>query len=121
MLEWHTKLVQKISRRNLNFIILGKILAVFALGGLFSRHLIAYGLYLLLGSFILLFSFFSTFGLNWYHKEKVTMATFFTGFLGLFIFSLFVGMQASSVPFREYILIFGIILTLPGLYEVIFK
>lgn len=116
--NWYMGLVKKISRRNIELVMYGKIIMLAAAGSFFARHLTNFSIYFFVAIFILMMGFVLPTTLSYFKGGKRHFWTYFFGVLGLYIFALFFGTQIP-IPFRGYIFIIGIAMTLPGLFDLI--
>ena len=116
---WHEKLVRKVTERNLNLVITGKLLITFSLGTIFSITLVRYGYFILVAATFILMQYLITNFMQWFRGGKVSYGFHVFGFLGLFLLVLFLGIQSPQVPFKIYILIIGLILTIPAYVNIL--
>ena len=118
-LDWHEKLVRKISERNINLTILGKALAWFALGSIFSIELVRWGYIILIASVYLIFRHIIKSFMQYLYGYKINYLNQMLGISGLLLLILFLGIQTPQMPFKIYVFIFGVILAIPALFNLI--
>ena len=106
--------MKNLTERQLNMGILGLVLAVLALGSMFSIDLVGYAYYVLIAATIILVNYVSD---SIVHKKVRHL----WGFIGMLLLVLFFGIQTPQAPFKIYILILGVILTIPALFNVVRK
>jgi hypothetical protein len=94
----------------------GKIIMLAAAGSFFARHLTSLSIYFFVAIFLLMIGFILPTTLSYLKGGKRHFWTYFIGMLGLYTFALFFGTQIP-IPFRSYIFVIGIALTLPGLFD----
>ena len=130
LIMWQKQMVKKISPRNLIFAILGKALITFTLGLFLASPLAARAnlanigkMALFLGIAVLLNSMTGIF-LAWHTQKEQKYIDFSLGFFGLFLILFYCGLQFPDVlgkPALWTLLGFGIVLLLPGLWEMVRK
>ncbi len=113
------KIAERVSDRNLAWALIGKFLFFFALGSIYSITLIKYGYYLLVGTVFLLINYLINDFQYWLKKRKSGWLNRGMGFLGLILLALIFGMHSSQLPFKYYILSFGVIMVLPAIYNLV--
>lgn len=121
MLDWHENLVRKISKRNLDLAILGKFLAILSLGSIFSIDLVRYGLFILIIGVLITIGYLNRNFISWHQNKEITYKRHVYGFIGAGLLMLFLGIQLTFLPFKIYVLIIGIIITIPALIDIIKK
>ncbi|MAF36826.1 hypothetical protein CL622_06945 [archaeon] len=120
MSYWKKK-ISKLSPRVFDLDMLGELLILLSLGSIFSRQIVQYTLYLfLLASILLLFYVTSTLK-TYYLKTKTPEYAYLIGGIGLGLQFLLIGAQLPQLFFKYYVLVIGILLTLPAIYALFFK
>ncbi|MBD3312825.1 hypothetical protein GF345_00090 [Candidatus Woesearchaeota archaeon] len=117
--EWQEKLVKKASERNIRLAIIGKLIALIAIGALFSVQLIQYGYYIVTAATLILGIYFVGAFARWRKKKITTYSNNALGWIGMALLALYLGIQSPQIPYSIYILGLGIILTIPSLIEVV--
>lgn len=111
--------IETVSKKNYGWFILGLTLIALSLGSLNSIPLVRSGasfLIFIAATFLSIFYMNTTFT---YHRrgEKIPGRTRTFGLIGSFLLMLFFGVQAPQLPFKEFILLGGLLLVLPALKE----
>jgi uncharacterized membrane protein YjjP (DUF1212 family) len=119
LFKWHEKLLRRMSTRNLAFVVCGQLLVWFVLGSLFADGLLRYDRYFLfLGIALFIYYLIDSF-LDWHAERKTKYSSFFFGFMGGLLLLLFLGMQFPAMKWQLPLLIFGILLLVPGLLDLV--
>ncbi len=108
------KLIKEVSERNLQLAITGKLVVFLSIGSIFSLKLVKYGYFILLISVLLVSSYAGKIWMSGIKGIREEYSKHVFGALGVFLFILFVGIQSPQLPIKVYILIFGILLTVPA-------
>ena len=88
----------------------GIALISISLGSIFSIDLVRYGYFILITVFLVVLHYFNSSLTAHYKNKKMKKAEIFSGFIGVALIGLFFGMQSPQLPFKTYILIFGVVL-----------
>lgn len=113
------KIFSKISSKHLDWAILGIVLILFSIGSMFSIKLVRYGYWIIVISSLTLFSYVNTTILNWHENKKIPNRTILLGFFGVIILIGFLGIQTPQMPFKKILLVIGVLLIIPGIYEAV--
>ncbi|MBR9699100.1 hypothetical protein GOV09_01430 [Candidatus Woesearchaeota archaeon] len=108
------KRLRKLSSTYFSMALLGKLLIIISLGSIFSRFLILYGLFILIFGVIIVVNYLHANLKNWHKKKQTTFSTHMLGYGGMMLLALFLGMQATFLPFKHIIFILGLVLIIPG-------
>jgi len=120
MINWITKM-SRVSPKVFDLGVVGELLIVLSVGAIYSRYIVQYTLYLFLFASIILLFYMSTTLKSHYLKTQIPGYVYIVGFLGLALQFTIVGSQLPQLFFKYYLLIIGIALTLPAMYELFFK
>ncbi len=119
----YAKLVRSVPDDWLRIALLGKMIAVFGLGAVFSRQLISAGFgpfglgYMLIAiAVVVLVSTLNTNFLSWKRNKKVSVWHYYGVYTGLSLLVLFFGMQSPHVPYKEGVVVIGLVMMLPAYY-----
>ena len=116
-------MMEKISERNFGWFVLGLSLAALSAGALYSLKFVRLGVgFIAMIVAIMLSTYYiNTSFLALKRKEILGSATLFLGFIGGLLLLLFFGIQSPQLPLKKYLLIAGIILTIPGFKDILTK
>ena len=115
-MSWYER-ASKISETKLNMAFLGKILVILSLGSMFSRQLIPYGYWILIAATLITINFLSGYIPIFFKKKPMKKRTMLYAYIGGYLLLLFFGMQTTQLPFKPYIILIGVLLTIPALIE----
>lgn len=118
---WHQKLIKKLSTRNLALAIVGKVLAIFALGSMFAIQLDFLAKILLFLGVVLVLSYSISSLLDWHSGKESKYIDHFFGYLGGLLLMLHFGIQFPEILYQTWILALGIVLVLPGTFNLFKK
>jgi|ETN02SMinimDraft_4_1059925.scaffolds.fasta_scaffold187966_2 hypothetical protein len=119
MFEWHEKLAKRVSKTNLELLIFGKAIGIFWLGYIFSLSLLTYSYAILIGAFFLFFFYLSNMFHVYFSKKKVSYLHHIFGGIGLFLLSLYLGINSAHLPLEWYPIGLGIALTIPAIIDLL--
>ena len=119
--EWHKGLVMKISKKSLDLLLLGTFLFVLSLGSIFALELVRWSYWILVAALLLIINYINENIMRVYKGKKISYTSEMLGFAGGFLLVLFFGIQTTQLPFKIYILLAGVVLTLPALRDVLKK
>jgi len=110
-------MVRKKKEKALNYLLPGISIFFLGIGSLFSVDLAGYNLWIfLVGVLVLIFYVNESLIAN-FRKERLSKIKIASGFIGLMLLTLLFGIQATPLPFKEYIVGIGIILVLIGIWK----
>jgi uncharacterized membrane protein YjjP (DUF1212 family) len=118
MLEWHQKLMKKISERHLRYAVVGKLLFVFSSGAIFSRDLVKFSYFILIAATLLCANYVIDAVLYWHKNKKMSYTQHMVAFIGVMLLVLLFGIQTTQLHFQRSLLIAGVLLVLPASYDV---
>ena len=116
-IKWHARIVQKYSHLSIYTFVIGKLLVIFTLGSYLSIKLVKYNYFILLVATLLLTTYLVHNFMSWQIKEEIIYKDHLIGGVGLFLLILFVGIKSPQIIAKKYILILGLVLFLPSIYE----
>ena len=85
------------------------------IGSMFSLDLVRYGYFMIIAFSLLLLYFFNNTLKENIERKQFGKFTLVIGFVGVFLVFLFFGIQSPQIPFKNYLLAFGIIIVVYGL------
>jgi len=118
---WHKRLGMKISKKSLDLLVLGKFLFVLSLGSIFALDLVRWSYWILIAAMLLIINYLNENIMRVYQGKKISYTSDIFGFIGGLLLVLFFGIQTTQLPFKVYILVVAVILTLPALRDLLKK
>lgn len=106
------------SENSLGLAVLGETLIALSLGSIYHVALVKYGLFLLIGAVVILISYLNTSFTAWVKGKELTYKNHMAGFMGGFILVVFLGIQVSSLPYRNILLLIGFSLIIPAAVDI---
>ena len=116
--EWQEKLVRKVKEKNMMLTVLGKAIALLALGAIFSTQLAEYGYLIIVIAAIFSLMYINRNFISWHRKEKINYSRHSLGWTGVALLLVYLGIQTPQMPFKIYFLVIGILLTIPSLVNI---
>lgn len=111
--------MKRIPETNVSLALFGGFIVAFSLGSIFAIQLVRYGYYILIASALVSAGYVRTCFMSGYRDMKIDYPTHIFGLAGGTVLILFLGMQSSFVPFKNYLLVIGFILIIPAIINVI--
>jgi len=130
--KWHQGLLRRISEKNLKLVLLGKLLVWFAIGSYFSIQLASVSYIILTIGTILLAIYLNRVVVTLKGKGSVPYGSHLVGFMGGMLIVLYFGQQSPQVglglfaflfgiqnppDIRPWLIVIGILMGLPALFE----
>jgi len=121
LFDFKERLEKKITPSHFKWYLLGKSVIAFALGALLSKDFIILGLAFVFLGLIFVFNYVHDNFMAWKTNKKLKFKSHVIGLIGLVFLVFFLGLQSPQTPFKEYILLVGVLLLVPGLIDMVKK
>lgn len=119
IVEWEERLVKKVTARNLNLALFGNVLILLTFGSIFAIELVKYGFWILILAGLILI-YYTTNNIRDFHAgKKILYGRHMFGSIGLALLVVFLGIQATPIPFKIYIFGLGVLMMFPAVYDMV--
>jgi len=102
--------------RGITNIASGLFFIALIIGSMFSLSLVRYGYFMIIAFSLLMFYFFNSVLKVNAEGIKLGKFTLVIGFIGVFLIFLFFGIQSPQIPFKNYLLVAGVVIVI---YELV--
>lgn len=121
LISLYEKALNKFSESNLKLAFFAEMLIFLTLGSIYSIKLVKYGIFILMLALLFFFHNFMLQVRDWKKKKKITTRNIVYWESGTVLLFLILGIQATFIPFKKYILGLAIILLLFSLRDFLKK
>ena len=117
----YEKMLKKITLKNLQLAIIGKIFIAITIGAILTEKIILYAEAIRFIGLLIMIIFVTKSIIGWHNKNLLKARCYTIGFLGLIMMLIAEGTKNPEMPIKNLLLITGIILLTPAIWNIIKK
>ena len=118
--KWEVNKLKKLSKPIISLAFSGFSLIVLSLGSIFSKKILPYNIIIFAIGVLISWNFMMNMYIQ-YVKDKITVGNVYGTCIGIHFLVLLLGVQSPQIPYKNYLLVLGILMMVPASLKILKK